>query len=149
LQNQVTFFQGLVEARTNLLEHDGLRDVIECPQLETLDRGGHFCHSRKHDDGHIRKAFQGLPEKAHSVHPGHIDIGDTNRYLALSRQQRQRFLARGCLCRGQSVRLDDARQDLSHLRIVVDDQATRRCAVRKARSHVAKVNKLLAISYEL
>ena len=69
-----------------------------------------------------------------------MDVGDAHRYLAHPLQHGQGIRAGAGLHRRQSLRLDDAGEDLAHLRIVVHDEASRGGAVLERGSHGAKLS---------
>ena len=106
-----------------------LRDVVQGPQLQTLDRRVHLGHAGQHDDGHVRIAQQGLTEEGDPIHLGHVDVRNADRDLPHPPQDRQGVGPGGGLDRGQPMRRGDAHEHLPHLRVIVDDETACGCAV--------------------
>jgi hypothetical protein len=125
LQDELALLERLVDSGTDLVHQWRLGDVVQGAQLEALDRGRHLGDAGEHHDGHVRKAAQRLAQELEAVHDRHVDVGDDQRHLAAALEVAEGFRPGRCLDGGQAVRLEDARDRMSDLRVIIDHHTVR------------------------
>ncbi len=59
-----------------LLDVEGLDDVVQGPGLQGLDGLGDAAVGRDHDDRDVGQVLPGVAEDVHAVGLGHLDVGD-------------------------------------------------------------------------
>ena len=104
-----------------LLDVEGLDDIVQGPRLEGLDGLGDAAVGRDEDDRQVGQVLPGVAEDVHAVGPGHLDVGDDEVDLFLG----QDLEAPGGRLSGLdrvAFLLEDDREQVEEALFVVDDQ---------------------------
>jgi hypothetical protein len=106
---------------TDLVLVEWLRQVVERAELERLDRGVDGPVRGDHDDRELGVLLYRFAEERHPVDLRHLQVGDDEIDVVLS-QEREPLLAVLCEEHVIAVARQLGGEDLSQIRLVVDDQ---------------------------
>ena len=104
-----------------LLDVEGLDDVVEGPGLQGLDGLGDAAVGRDQDDRQVGQVLPGVAEDVHAVGAGHLDVGDDEIDLLLGQDLEAAGGRQGGLD-GVAFFLEDDREQVEEALFVVDDQ---------------------------
>ncbi len=76
LGNRFLVVEGALDGFEQLVDLERFGDIVECPFLHRLDRGGNRGIGREHDHPDVRAHLARLAEQLHAVDRFHLDIGN-------------------------------------------------------------------------
>jgi len=121
LDLQAPLAQRALHAHAELIDREGLRQVVERAFLDRGDGGLDGRERGDHDHGQRRVDGVGAAQQLHAVHLGHLEIGQQE-IGALGFEELETF--RGLHRRRAAITLapQDAHEVLDHVGLVVDDE---------------------------